>query len=135
MSRARPSRVKHSLSIADAEQQVPPVDPVEAVRANLQLPLYQSITGEDVAELVGNLKAKALKGDLQATKLLLGLITQPAPSRTVQQVAVISPVLEPEGPTDTPPGTPQRLAVYEQRAAEGRGIFHPQDCKTHGPLE
>lgn len=132
MSRARPSKVNHSLSLRDAEEQVPPVDPVEAVRQNLQLTLYQSITSDDVAEVVGSLKAKALQGDLQATKLLLGLITQSGPARQVQQVAIINPPAE---ATTVPPGTSARVAVYEKRAAEGKGIFHPDDVKTHGSLE
>lgn len=115
---------------ATSAAQVPAVNPVEAIRQNLQLALYESITGSDVVQLVNALKAKAIKGDIQATKLLLGLITQPGPA--VQQVAVIAPPVE---PTTAPPGTPERIAVYEKRAAEGKGIFHPDDVKTHGSLE
>lgn len=35
----------------------------------------------------------------------------------------------PELPTDTPIGTPDRLAVYSRRVSAGRSAFHPADTK------
>jgi hypothetical protein len=35
--------------------------------------------------------------------------------------------LDPETPTDAPPGSPAKIAVLEQRAAQGFGLWHELD--------
>jgi hypothetical protein len=34
----------------------------------------------------------------------------------------------PAHPTNAPPGTPEKVAVLEQRAKNGEALFHPQDA-------
>lgn len=41
-------------------------------------------------------------------------------------------VLDDEGPTDTSPGTADRLAVLASRARRGKSLFHPGDCLETG---
>jgi hypothetical protein len=41
-------------------------------------------------------------------------------------------------PTTAVPGTPEKLAVLQRRAADGRAIFHPADARYEGdprPIE
>lgn len=37
----------------------------------------------------------------------------------------------PEEPTDTVPGTQERIAVYEARVEAGRGLWHPRDARSN----
>jgi len=38
----------------------------------------------------------------------------------------------PDGPTTAPPGTPEKLCVFEERAAKRQQLFHPYDARYWG---
>lgn len=59
-------------------------------------------------------------------------VKYPAPKNAAAQDASVlegkrkKPLPE---PTDTLPGTPEKVAVLEERAALGQRLFHPKDAK------
>lgn len=63
-------------------------------------------------------------------------LLRPAPSRTHRGGAALKPkfdlarrTLRPAAhPTDAAPGTPEKIAVMEQRYADGEQIRHPRDA-------
>lgn len=114
-----------SLRLRDAEKRVPPVNAAEALRRQLQVALFGAIGQADVIDVVAVLKKKALAGDLQAMKILLGLIGQPGQPQNVQQVAVVG--REPEAPTPALPGTEEKILVMRARAEAGQNVTHPDD--------
>lgn len=75
------------LKLSEAAERTPPVNPVEALRQNLQMALFGALTGSDVTQVVEKLKEQALAGDLKATRLLLDLIAGGGPA-AVQAVVV-----------------------------------------------
>lgn len=121
---------RNSLVLKEAAKQIPPVNAAEALRRQLQLALFESISAADVAQLATKLKDQALKGDQASMRLLLGLINQAPPEprsvNSVQQLAILS--REPDAPTRALPGSESKLRVMETRAEAGQNCFHPGDA-------
>lgn len=82
---------RHTLNLREAEQRVPAVSAVEAMRRQLSLAIFGAIGESEVGAIVTKLKEKALGGDLRAMRLLFSLILpQQGGGRPVQvqQIAV-----------------------------------------------
>lgn len=61
------------FTLTEARETTPPVDPVEAMRRQLALAVYDKVKESDIGELVEVLKAQAMKGDLKAMKMFFDL--------------------------------------------------------------
>ena len=61
----------HSLSLADARERTPAVNPVEAMRRQILVAVAQSVQPEDVVGVLNTLRERALGGDLKAMKMYL----------------------------------------------------------------
>ncbi len=78
------SNGKHrSLTLDQARTLTPAVNPVEAMRRNLQMAVFGSVSEADMLAMANKLKEQAMGGDLKAMKLyfelMLGKDQKPAP--------------------------------------------------------
>lgn len=82
-----PQRTNQSFKLADARERTPPAPPsaVEKLRAAV----FESISVDDVKDLMEGLVKRAKDGDMAATKVLLGYISAGAGQRPVQQVVML----------------------------------------------
>lgn len=72
----------YPLKLDEARAATPPVNPVEAMRKQLALALFDAVKPQDVIDLALKLKEQAMAGDLKAAKLYLDLMLgkdQPTP--------------------------------------------------------
>ena len=65
---------RRSLNLSEARELTPPVNPVEAMRKQLALALFDAVKPQDVIDLALKLKEQAMAGDLKAAKLYLDLM-------------------------------------------------------------
>lgn len=63
-----------SLKLNEAQAMTPAVSPVEAMRKQLALALFDAVKPRDVIDLAMKLKEQAMAGDLKAAKLYLDLM-------------------------------------------------------------
>lgn len=63
-----------SLSLAEARERTPAVNPVEAMRKQLAVSLFGGVGEKDMVALATKLKEMALGGDLKAAKMLIELV-------------------------------------------------------------
>ncbi len=63
-----------SLTLAEARERTPAVNPVEAMRRQLALALYDAVKPADVVALAEKLKQQAMAGDTRAAKLFFELV-------------------------------------------------------------
>jgi hypothetical protein len=64
---------KGTLILDQARRLTPVVNPVEAMRKQLALAVYDHATEKDIGDMMGKLKEMALGGNLQAMKMWLKL--------------------------------------------------------------
>jgi hypothetical protein len=89
------SRINHSLKLSEARERTPAVNPVEAMRQQLQLELFGAVKAADVQGIAAKLKDMALAGDLKAMKLFFQLFDAgKAPSQTINIEKAILEVQE-----------------------------------------
>jgi hypothetical protein len=77
MSADQPKR--GTLKLDEARAITPPVSPVEAMRRQLQLALFDGVKEQDVLTLANKLKEMALAGDLKAMKMFFELVVGKEP--------------------------------------------------------
>ena len=69
------------------EAVAPPVNPVQALKSNLQMTLLEAIKEQDIQEIAGSLAAKAKTGDLKAIQMLFDLVMpKETPTVNVKQI-------------------------------------------------
>lgn len=78
------SEQRHSLRLNEAREQTPAVSPVEAMRRQLALAVFDAVKEKDLTDMVNLLKTQAQAGDLKAMKMYFELVgvmgkTQPPP--------------------------------------------------------
>lgn len=72
----------HSLKLDEARALTPPVNPVEAMRRQLALALFDGVKEQDLLDMAAKLKEMAMAGDLKAMALFFKLVLpadKPAP--------------------------------------------------------
>lgn len=62
------------VTLDDARELTPPVDPVEAMRRQLALTLFDAVKPDDVLTLANKLRDMAMAGDLKAMQMYLKLV-------------------------------------------------------------
>jgi hypothetical protein len=62
------------LRLKEARELTPPVNPVEAMRRQLALAVFNGVKEADVTQMVEKLKEQAMGGDLKAQKMFFELI-------------------------------------------------------------
>lgn len=79
----KPDTNNGKLTLELARELTPPVPPLEAMRRQLQLALFDGIKEQDVLDMATKLKEMAMAGDLKAMKMFLDLAVgkdqKPAP--------------------------------------------------------
>lgn len=82
---------RKSLTLSEALARTPPVNPVEAMRQQLNLAIFDSVKASDVLDLANKIKEKAMAGDLKAARLyfdlVLGKERKPAPEPSTAGIA------------------------------------------------
>lgn len=65
---------RNTLRLDEARQLTPPVNPVEAMRRQLALALFDGVKEQDLLDMAGRLKEMAMAGDLKAMQLFFKLV-------------------------------------------------------------
>jgi hypothetical protein len=73
------SEQRKTLKLGEAAALTPPVNPVEAMRRQLAMALFDGVKEDDVLQLATKLKEMALGGDLKAMKMFFDLVVGKEP--------------------------------------------------------
>jgi hypothetical protein len=65
---------RHPLRLEDSRALTPPVNPVEAMRRQLALALFDGVKEQDMLDMAAKLKEMAMSGDLKAMKMYFDLM-------------------------------------------------------------
>jgi hypothetical protein len=74
MSATEQKNGNRSLTLKEARELTPPVDPVQALRCQLQMALFNGVKEDDVVKMAEKLRDMAMGGDLKAMKMYFELV-------------------------------------------------------------
>lgn len=97
-------------------------------QARLRKAVFSGVSDDDVQAIVANIVERAKKGDAKATQMVFDYLLG---GRLGTQVNVQTNVAAAASdPSDTPPGTTDRVRVMRERAARGEEIFSAADRQS-----
>ena len=100
-------------------------------QTRMRAAFFEAVTTDDMREIVEGLVKKAKAGDAVATRMLLGYAIG-SPQVSVKNAVFMGDLAPlPTAPSKALPATPEKLSVFERRAANGQELFSPKDAR-HG---